>query len=109
MVAPDAWWTDGLWGMSFLVGGFERFLFSHILGMSSSQLTFIFFRGFQGCRSTSNQILSARHECNLSMCEDNTFLHYAAGYGQKEILEEPSRDGRESKGRWLNKLLWLMM
>ena len=29
-----------------LVGGLEHFLFSHILGMSSSQLTFIFFRGF---------------------------------------------------------------
>ena len=28
-----------------LVGGLEHFLFSHILGMSSSQLTFIFFRG----------------------------------------------------------------
>ena len=28
-----------------LVGGLEHVLFSHILGMSSSQLTFIFFRG----------------------------------------------------------------
>ena len=28
-----------------LVGGLEHFLFSHILGMSSSQLTFLFFRG----------------------------------------------------------------
>ena len=28
-----------------LVGGLEHFLFFHILGMSSSQLTFIFFRG----------------------------------------------------------------
>ena len=28
-----------------LVGGLEHFLFSHILGISSSQLTFIFFRG----------------------------------------------------------------
>ena len=28
-----------------LVGGLEHFLFSHISGMSSSQLTFIFFRG----------------------------------------------------------------
>jgi len=28
-----------------LVGGLEHFLFVHILGMSSSQLTFIFFRG----------------------------------------------------------------
>ena len=31
--------------VSYLVGGLEHFLFSHILGMSSSQLTFIFFRG----------------------------------------------------------------
>ena len=29
----------------YLVGGLEHFLFFHILGMSSSQLTFIFFRG----------------------------------------------------------------
>ena len=29
----------------YRVGGLEQFLFSHILGMSSSQLTFIFFRG----------------------------------------------------------------
>jgi len=29
----------------FLIGGLEHFLFSHILGISSSQLTFIFFRG----------------------------------------------------------------
>ena len=28
-----------------LVGGLEHFLFSHRLGISSSQLTFIFFRG----------------------------------------------------------------
>ena len=30
---------------NLLVGGLEHFLFSHILGISSSQLTFIFFRG----------------------------------------------------------------
>ena len=30
---------------TYLVGGLEHFLFCHILGMSSSQLTFIFFRG----------------------------------------------------------------
>ena len=30
---------------AYLVGGLEHFLFSHIFGMSSSQLTFIFFRG----------------------------------------------------------------
>jgi hypothetical protein len=28
-----------------LVGGLEHFLFFHILGISSTQLTFIFFRG----------------------------------------------------------------
>ena len=32
-------------GNELLVGGLEHFLFSHILGISSSQLTFIFFRG----------------------------------------------------------------
>ena len=31
--------------VSKLVGGLEHFLFSHILGISSSPLTFIFFRG----------------------------------------------------------------
>ena len=31
--------------LSHLVGGLEHFLFSHILEMSSSQVTFIFFRG----------------------------------------------------------------
>jgi len=30
---------------TYLVGGLEHFLFFHILGMSSSQLTFILFRG----------------------------------------------------------------
>ena len=29
----------------YLVGGLEHVLFSHLLGSSSSQLTFIFFRG----------------------------------------------------------------
>ena len=33
------------WLIPKLVGGLEHFLFSHILGMSSSQLTLIFFRG----------------------------------------------------------------
>ena len=37
----------------YLVGGLEHFLFSHIWGSSTSQLTFIFFRGVQ----TTNQIL----------------------------------------------------
>ena len=32
-------------GYFHLVGGLEHVLFSHILGMSSSQLTFTFFRG----------------------------------------------------------------
>ena len=36
-----------------LVGGLEHFLFFHILGISSSELTFIFFRGFE----TTNQLL----------------------------------------------------
>ena len=31
--------------INLLVGGLEHFLFSHILGILSSQLTFIFFRG----------------------------------------------------------------
>ena len=47
-------------------------------------------------------ILSARHLLNFSVCEDNTFLHYAAGYGQMEILKEPRRLG---VGRWLNRLV----
>ena len=29
----------------YIIGGLEHFLFFHILGMSYSQLTFIFFRG----------------------------------------------------------------
>ena len=40
--------TKGGWNSILppkLVGGLEHFLFSHIFGMSSSQLTFIFFRG----------------------------------------------------------------
>ena len=32
---------------SLLVGGLEHVLFFHILGISSSQLTFIFFRGIE--------------------------------------------------------------
>ena len=39
--------------INLLVGGLEHFLFSHLLGIWSSQLTFIFFR--RG-RSTTNQI-----------------------------------------------------
>ena len=38
--------------VSHLVGDLEHFLFSHILWISSSQLTFIFFRGVQ----TTNQL-----------------------------------------------------
>ena len=34
-----------LFYITYLVGGLEHFLFTHILGMSSSQLTSIFFRG----------------------------------------------------------------
>ena len=50
--SPD---LSNWWFMNFhdkLVGGLEHFLFVHILGMSSSQLTFIFFRGVE----TTNQI-----------------------------------------------------
>ena len=36
---------------AYLVGGLEHLLFSHVLGMSSSQLTHIFQRGFS---STTN-------------------------------------------------------
>ena len=35
----------GIFHQDLLVGGLEHVLFSHIFGMSSSQLTFIFFRG----------------------------------------------------------------
>ena len=41
-----------------LVGGLEHFLFFHILGMSSSQLTPSFFRGVG---STTNQIIINHH------------------------------------------------
>ena len=37
--------TYSRWSIFLLVGGLEHFLFSHILGMSSSQLTNIFQRG----------------------------------------------------------------
>ena len=43
----------------YLVGGLEHFLFFHILGMSSSQLTSIFFRGVG--RKTTNQIIINHH------------------------------------------------
>ena len=42
-------------GESSLVGGLEHFLFFHIMGMSTSQLTFIFFRGVE----TTNQRMLA--------------------------------------------------
>ena len=46
-------------GHTILVGGLEHeFYFSTILGMSSSQLTFIF---FQRGRSTTNQIIINHH------------------------------------------------
>ena len=41
-----------------LVGGLEHFLFYHILGMSSSQLTFIFFRGVE---TTNQDVLMGLH------------------------------------------------
>ena len=39
----ENWWLNR--SQNNLVGGLEHFLCSHILGISSSQLTFIFFRG----------------------------------------------------------------
>ena len=61
-----------------LVGGDWNMtgLFSHILGMSSSQLTFIFFRGV--CLTTnqhcSNNILPARFMASTSSAEDCSLL-----------------------------------
>ena len=46
-------------------GGLEHFLFFHILGISSSQLTFIFFRG--GIPPTCHEILMKSH-LNSSIC-----------------------------------------
>ena len=41
----DGWKKESLQAcVDYLVGGLEHFLFSHILGISSSQLTFIFFQ-----------------------------------------------------------------
>ena len=61
MVVPPElciWFTNhgnymitGNFRYHFLIGGLEHFLFFHILGISSSQLTFIFFRGVE----TTNQ------------------------------------------------------
>ena len=49
---PGGMAPEGLDGWEvILVGGLEHVLFSHILGMSTSQLTFIFFRGVE----TANQ------------------------------------------------------
>ena len=42
------------WHNGYLIGGLEHFLIFHILGMSSSQLTFIFFRGVD----TTNQFIN---------------------------------------------------
>ena len=49
----DIQWSVVMW-IQWLVGGLEHVLFSHILGISSSQLTFIFFRGVQ----TTNQMMN---------------------------------------------------
>ena len=51
----------GLW---WLVGGLEHFLFFHILGISSSQLTFIFFRGVAQ-PPTSTGFLGATGQCSF--------------------------------------------
>ena len=48
-----------------LVGGLEHFLSFHILGMSSSQLTFIFFRGIE----TTNQ------SCTVDLPWNPRFIH----------------------------------
>ena len=48
-----------------------HFLFSHILGMSSSQLTFIFFRGVQ----TTNQInINIKHDVEHLVENDSGLL-----------------------------------
>jgi hypothetical protein len=44
----------------YLVGGLEHFVFFHIVGISSSQLTFIFFRGV-GIPPTSYAIFSFKN------------------------------------------------
>ena len=45
-----------------LVGGLAHFLFSHILGFSSSQLTFIFFRGVQTTNQTNFARITSNHQ-----------------------------------------------
>ena len=48
-------WMFKSWGIWYLVGGLEHFLFSHILGMALSQMTFIFSEGLKP--PTRNDIL----------------------------------------------------
>ena len=67
-----------------LVGGLEHFLFSHILEMSSSQLTFRFFRWVE----TTNQLHSSSKLLRkdyghaggfLSLCIRSIYCHFLSG------------------------------
>ena len=66
-IQPDWWWTDVL----------------------NSTICFLVMD--RGVRFSVSTIW-----CNFSS-EDNTFLHYAAGYGQMEILKEPRSVGSRLK------------
>ena len=93
-----------------LIGGLEHFLFFHTLGMSSSQLTFIFFRGV-GQPPTRNcvavQSLSVRLWGSLRalalrlypLCQQSCFLQSLCCY-------RPNYESKANLRSWKTMLLY---
>ena len=66
-----------------LVGGLEQLLFFHIFGMSSSQLTFTFFRGV--CSTTNqNELMPMEQESQVA-CVDGL---WEPGLARGEYLQQ---------------------
>ena len=69
-----------------LVGGLEHFLLFHILGMSSSQLTFIFFRWVE----TTNQALLVGYEMRVVLLTSVEDVHSG-----RDTYDQPVFHGME--------------
>ena len=64
---------------TYLVGGLEHVSFFHILGMSSSQLTFIFFRGVGQPPTSDGLDVYACSSSRVISCDPMSWLCWIHG------------------------------
>ena len=92
MTIPTGWW----FGTSIL--------FSHILGISSSQLTFIFFRGVAQPPTRQLRLSCSCPDVYPTQCMNPSHTRWSTGNGWRLKRDQPSgiADGGSSKWRKLS-------